>query len=1447
MGSTFSAVRQRGFERSGSVVRTFLRSAVVALVCLLPMLASAQLEDDFFSTGENLQLFVAAPGVLGNDLTFGEGTPPPLSEFSVFVGESTVHGQLVLYPDGSFIYTPTHNYVGPDEFTYWVWFDEFGLAPDSATVHLEVGVVDEPPIAYPDLYTATEDTTLNVPDTNGVLVNDFDDEYDPLTAALIHDAQHGHVTMNDDGSFSYVPEPDFFGQDFFTYQAFDVFNQSLVQQVTINVQPVNDAPIAVEDLFGTPENTILSVPAPGILANDSDVDNPTLSIVLVTNPSHGQLSPVSDGGFSYEPDPDFFGTDYFYYRAFDGAAESGVTTVTILVGHKNMPPVANGDEFMAGEDTTLTISVPGVLQNDTDADNDPLTATLVEAALHGLVTLDPNGSFVYIGAPNFNGDDHFKYRITDGLSISGVAEVIIHVAPINDLPIGNPDLFVTQEGTTITVAFPGVLANDFDLDGPTLSAILQATTAHGALTLLGGGGFSYLPDPDFSGTDEFIYRVFDGLAESEDTTVTIIIGPKNSLPVANDDEFVASEDTTLTITAPGVLQNDTDADNDILTASLVVPALHGTVILNPDGSFEYCGASNFNGDDRFKYWVTDGLGRSNVAVVIIHVMGVNDPPIALPDQFGTLEDTPLTVAAPGVLANDSDPDLDPLTAVLENGPAHGVLSLNGNGSFTYTPLPDFNGDDFFTYRAFDGALTSNDVVVSITVTAVNDPPVALPEAYALDEDSSLTVSAPGVLQNDTDPDDTLLTAVLQTSPVHGTITLNPDGSFHYVPTQYYYGEDSFQYRAFDGKAWSNLTTVSLTIRKVNHPPTANNDYFSLGEDRVLTVAAPGILANDVDVDGDSLIAIIVDGPLSGTLHLNGDGSFTYNGDPHYHGVDRFRYVAYDGHTVSTTATVYLTTIFFNHKPVALDDVYNTFEDQVLTIPAANGVLKNDSDIDDDDLSAFIVHDALSGHVVLNLDGSFTYTPLPNFRGLDQFTYQAFDGLADSNIATVSINVQRVNTNPVLLNLSLNNINENDFAVLTGFVTDADPDDTLHVTVNWGDGSAPQTVDLPLGETFFTFTRQFLDDNPTATPFDIHNVRIFATDDHSGSTSATLPLVVSNVPPQLYNVVMTSPLTVGQMGTLTGGWADPGTRDTFRLFVNWGDGTPVQIVYYGMGASSFSLNHVYVIPGTFTVGVSILDDDNGNSMAFASTVVRTSSDLSIIKNASPNPANIGEDVTFNILVKNNGPDPATNVQVIDFMPTNVEVLTATLSYIEIDGLYVFNLGNMAVGQSKAFSIKVHPVQQGPIDNTAAVSSDQADANPGNNAATAELKVQPIDGADLTAEFVVVSPATCKTYAGRLYCKVTGQILITNRGNKTANASITKFYLSNDANWDKGDTALWLNRTNYILGLYTRKLNFTLNFPVNVNPSGKYIICRVDDADVVLEVNETNNRIVYGPLP
>ncbi|GAP12358.1 protein containg VCBS repeat [Longilinea arvoryzae] len=503
--------------------------------------------------------------------------------------------------------------------------------------------------------------------------------------------------------------------------------------------------------------------------------------------------------------------------ADEQGADHGLAIDDLVVSRYD-PPQAAADAYQTSEDTPLTIAAPGLLANDTAHQGQPLSAVLVDQPSHGAVVLNADGSFTYTPTADWNGSDSFTYTAKEAGLASAPAAVTLTISPVNDAPRAAADGGTTDEDVPLVQPAPGVLDNDSDADGDALTTALVDGPSHGSLTLNSDGSYTYTPNADWNGTDNFTYTAFDGVVNSSVATVTLTVNPAADAPRTTPDSYDVDEDALLSIAAPGLLENDTDADGDNLTAVWVSDPLHGVLALNADGSYTYQPDANWNGDDSFTYQASDGFLLSAVEAVTLHVQPINDAPTAIEDGYSTPEDTQLNVNAPGVLGNDTDRDGDGLSAHLVTDASHGDLTLNADGSFSYQPDSDWNGDDSFTYAAHDAESTSGTVTVELTVNPVNDAPTATADTYSLVENGSLSIPANGVLANDIDVDGDVLTAVLDSSTSHGSLTLNTDGSFSYTPAADWNGSDSFTYHANDGAASSETVTVTLTVDPDNTAP-----------------------------------------------------------------------------------------------------------------------------------------------------------------------------------------------------------------------------------------------------------------------------------------------------------------------------------------------------------------------------------------------------------------------------------------------------------------------------------------------------------------------------------------------------------------------------------------------------------------------------------------------------
>lgn len=569
------------------------------------------------------------------------------------------------------------------------------------------------PVASDDSATFSHDAggTVAAP---GVLANDTDGDGDALTAVLETAPANGSVSLAADGSYVYVPNAGYLGPDSFTYRASD--GAVTTAPATVSITVVNATPTAADGTAPVSKNVTAAAPAPGVLALAADGDGDALSATLDGAPIHGTLTLAADGSWSYAPDPGYTGPDTFTWRATDGLASSAPATMTLQVA--NDAPLPVDDAYAMPGGLSLTVAAAeGLLANDSDPNGDGLTAAAVLfAPSHGTVAVSASGAFTYVPEPLYRGLDTFTYEACDGTACAS-ATVTIDVG--NNAPTAAADAMTTPRDQSLAVAAPGVLANDGDADGDALTAVLASGASSGSLALAADGSFTYAPNAGFTGTDTFTYRASDGSSQSAPATVTITV--TGSPPVADDDDHATHAGTRLTVTAPGVLVGDTDADGDPLTAQLSSGPSNGTLTLRPDGSFDYTPDPAFLGTDAFWYVADDGTDASSPAKVRLAV--TDTAPAGTADAWTTPHATTLVVAAPGVLANDDDPDPEDLvlTAVLAAGPASGSLSLADDGSFAYTPAAGFSGNMTFEYRVSSRTLVSAPVVVTVRVATAATP------------------------------------------------------------------------------------------------------------------------------------------------------------------------------------------------------------------------------------------------------------------------------------------------------------------------------------------------------------------------------------------------------------------------------------------------------------------------------------------------------------------------------------------------------------------------------------------------------------------------------------------------------------------------------------------------------------------------------------------------------
>ena len=364
-----------------------------------------------------------------------------------------------------------------------------------------------------------------------------------------------------------------------------------------------------------------------------------------------------------------------------------------------------------------------------------------------------------------------------------------------------------------------------------------------------------------------------------------------------------------------------------------------------------------------------------------------DFPVA-DDQMVTVQEDDINIP---ITLTGSSPNSSNLTFIVTSGPLHGTLN-DSAPDLTYTPDPNYNGDDQFSFYLNDGTYDSNEAVVSITIEPVNDVPIALSQLIETDEDVDLPITLTG---SDVDTGD-MLTYEIVMDPTNGDLN-GADDEWTYEPNLNFNGEDSFTFQVYDGTDYSEPATINIIVNAINDIPVAIEQELTTNEDTNLSIILTG-----QDDDGETITFRVVNQPDFGNL-IGSGANRTYQPNLNYHGPDYFTFVVNDGHGDSSPATISITVDPINDVPVAtLDNYQVTMNDVLNVIPP--GILTNDSDVDGDSISADLMVDVLNGTLDLNDDGSFTYTPDLDYTGSDSFEYRVYDGTVYGNTVQVIIQV-----------------------------------------------------------------------------------------------------------------------------------------------------------------------------------------------------------------------------------------------------------------------------------------------------------------------------------------------------------------------------------------------------------------------------------------------------------
>ncbi|HCM0782645.1 TPA: tandem-95 repeat protein, partial [Vibrio parahaemolyticus] len=853
---------------------------------------------------------------------------------------------------------------------------------------------DKPLATTPVTLDAIEEDGGSIIITTEELLSNVDDEdKDTLSVEnLIIDKGNGTLVDNGDGTWTFTPQIDDDTEVSFTFDIIDDEDLVVSGSANLDILPINDAPNAENDVITTEEDTAVTI---DVLVNDSDVEGDALSIQSASVPSEQGSVDIVDGKLVFTPAENFNGEATITYIVTDGDL-TDEAKVTVTVTPVNDSPVAVDDTTSIQEDTVVTIDV---LTNDTDVDGDKLSIESASVPKEQGTVEVVDGKLVFTPAENFNVDAEITYTVTDG-ELTDEAKVTVTVNPVNDAPIIKVDAVesITEDAVSTDTVVATLTVRDTDTPEDQLTVSLE-NNSNGYFVLVGDEVKLTQAGVDAVNNDELNLKdltisasVSDGVNPTANDSDSLIVNRVNDAPTVENaiaDQVLSEDFDAYTIDLNEVFK-DSDSSLEFSVSgnnSIQISIVNGVATITP--------TADWNGKEAITFTAKDPSGESVSQTVDFTVAPVAD---IVADKAKVVEDTPTIIK---VLGNDTfEGDGKVVSLDANNGPVNGSVSVNPDGSVTYTPNDNYHGIDSFTYIVTSGGV-SESTTVNVDVTPENDAPVAKDDTAITDEDTPVTID---VLPNDTDVDGDKLSIESASVPKEqGTVEV-VNGKLVFTPTENFNGDAEIIYTVTDG-ALTDQATVKVTVNAVNDTPVVESNIAdqALAEDFTPYTIDLNTAFSDVDnVDGELTFSVSGNSNIQVAI-VNGIATITPTAD--WNGSETLTFTATDpsGESISQTVN-------FTVAPVAdiVADKATVVEDTSTVIK----VLGNDTFESDGKVVSLDTNNGpANGTVLVNPDGSVTYTPNDNYHGTDSFTYIVTSG-GVSESTTVSVDVTPVNDAPV---------------------------------------------------------------------------------------------------------------------------------------------------------------------------------------------------------------------------------------------------------------------------------------------------------------------------------------------------------------------------------------------------------------------------------------------------
>ncbi len=975
---------------------------------------------DVLIATEDQSVTTTVTGLLSND------TDVDGSIFTFVALGAAHHGTVVQGSNGDILFTPDKDYSGDQAgFSYTVR-DSEGLESVGLVQVQVAGVNDRPEIVSNSL-VIEEDTSVVFDDaTLATLIRDVDGAGDTIRLTNVESVAGGTVSENN-GVFSFTPDNNYNGVGAVRLTVEDEAGEVLIADIDLTLLAVDDPAATGDDLLTTGEEQSVSISVTELLANDTDVDG-DLEFTGLGNGRHGTVSMVGQGIITFAPDKDYFGTDAgFEYLIKDANGGESTGFVSVHVDNVNDTPQITATTITSPEDQALVFDRETIAGFITDPDGDNITLSSIDSA-HGGAISENGGVYTFTPDQNYHGAAFLTYSATDSNGGNVTGTLNLDIFSVDDPTLFGAATFTTSEEQSLVVTIAELLANDSDVDGNgELVFTGLGEASHGTVRLINGTGVEFIPDEDYFGEDAgFFYKVCDDDGIGAEGWVTVKVENVNDVPEMIGNRLHLLEDQTVSFTTEEVAKFLVDGDGDLLHLDMVSNVEGGRMELN-GGIYTFIPDQNFYGEASFDYLAKNSGGEEIGGHLDLAISPVNDLPGTTSVSVGTIEDNEVTLKVADVMVGAHDvEDGSNLRFGGIDSSLHGDVYVDEQDIIHFLPDRDFFGSAYFCYNVIDSEGGVSQGYVGVDIAGENDMPVALDDDYisAWSNNSYENIfSAVTFLDNDYDVDFDPLQIVAATGVEHGTVTVDSAGNIHYIAqSDDWVGIDSFTYSISDGNGGFAEARAEIDV-KINTSPDVYSEFIFTREDIISIISQEQLLANDSDVDGDSMVIVGVDQAEHCTVDLLADGSIRFTPELNYNnkypGQASFRYTVTDGISDPVTAIAFFDIDPVNDSPILRGErITGAVEDNSFSF-TVDDIMANDTDVEmaspyEEDSIAFTgVWGAGHGQISVDSGGTINYVPDRDFCGVETFNYSVVDSYGAESVMQSEIYVQPVNDLPVV--------------------------------------------------------------------------------------------------------------------------------------------------------------------------------------------------------------------------------------------------------------------------------------------------------------------------------------------------------------------------------------------------------------------------------------------------